>query len=1338
MEAADDVFVLPASYAQQRLWFIDQLDPGRATYNLPVALRLRGPLDATVLEAAANRIVARHEVLRTTFELEGGEPAQIVHPAGAISWIHHDFSASADPLAATTAALRADAAARFDLKSGPLIRFALYRMSAEDHCFLIAMHHILADGWSLGVLFRELGEAYAAAREGREDALGELEIQYADFAVWQREQLAGDTLAALEQYWAERLRAPLPVLELPTEAARPANYVDRPARRHPFRISAELARRAEVLARTEQVTPFMLYLAAFQLLLARYSGNDDVVVGSPVTGRGGGGRQLEQLIGLFVNTLVFRTDLGGALSFRTALQRVREVVLGAFAHEALPFDRVVAIAKPERDTSRTPVFQAIFALQNATAALSPEGPSLAGLAIERVGTGAEFAKFELSLTLAPDDGGYRGSIEYDGDLYAAGTIARFAGHFVRLIESAAGAPDTPVENLGLLVPEERSQVIDAFNDTHTPVPATTLHEMIEQQAATCPDAPALRFGSAIWSYDELNRRANRIAAGLRRHGVGPGVIVGLCVERSFDFPLGVLGILKAGGAWLPLDPSYPPDRLAYMLSDASVPVLLTQRPLLGRVPLAPVTCCIDDFETEDDTPAVGGASPDDLAYVIYTSGSTGQPKGAQLLHRGAVNLAVALGRTFEVTAADRILQFSALSFDASVLEIVWSLCHGASLVLAPREVIVDAESLGQLIEAHQVTGALLPTVMLRAMDAARMPSFTAVVSGGDACSSDLVNRWAPGRRFYNAYGPTEITVAATVARCTPGSSNPPPIGAPLANCRTYVLDAGGAPVPVGIPGELWIGGAGVGAGYLRRPELTAERFVADPFASAPGAQMYRSGDRVRWRADGQLDFLGRADTQVKLRGFRIELGEIEAQLAAQPGVRDAAVILREDTPGDRRLTAYVVPRDAAVPPPPAVLRAALGAALPAYMVPAVFVPLGALPLLPSGKVDRRLLPAPSAEAVLPGDFVPPVQPLELEIAGVWSRLLGIQHVGRHDDFFDLGGHSLLAVRMISEIEALSGKKISLRALLENSTVAGIARLVVTSLHEQESDDAVVLQSGGPGTPLAFVHGDVLGAGWYCRRLAPLLGTAPLLVLPTHGPEHPDAGMQIEAMAQAQIRLLRTVQPHGPYRLGGFCVGGLVAYEMARKLRAAGEEVAALILVDASSANVPFRHLEPLVRLLSFGETPEARFQRRVWWFRRFRYYAGRMRRLRQAGVPEMGRSALRVVRRLLGMPNPAAHAGRGAQVREVPNEDWGVMGRFVSRAERGYVPGPYRGMVHLIMAKEELARRPAGFKGRWEHVADKVVVHTVDGHHTNLVMPQGLPALAAAMRGCLDTGTVAE
>ncbi len=1022
---------LPLSFAQERLWFLDQLLPGLPTYNMPLALALRGELSWSALAAGLSAVVARHEALRTVFTAVEGRPLQVIRPAPRIAPPVVDLAGLPEDRRwqVTRELAAADAARPFDLERGPLLRVSLLRLDTALHVALLNVHHIVYDGWSAGVLVGELGEAYTALLEDRAPALPRLAVQYADFAVWQRAWLAGAELERQLDYWRRQLAGAPALLDLPLDRPRSAVRTFRGAWA-PAALPPAVARALAALARGQGATSFMVLLAGFQALLARFSGQEDVVVGTPVANRSR--PETEGVIGFFVNTLPLRGHPAGELTFAEWLSRVRETALGAYAHQDLPFEKLVDEMQPERSLAHTPLFQTLLVLQNAPAGRL----DLPGLAFETVAAGTSAAKFDLTLALDETPRGFAGSWEYKPDLFDAATVARLAAAFETLLAGAAGEPGARLFDLPLLSAAERHQLLIDWNETGAgPQSRGLVHEKFEEWADRAPDAVAVLAAGEALTYAELDRRANQLARRLRALGVTVDSKVGLCAERSLAMVVGLLGILKAGAAYVPLDPAYPGERLAFMVEDARMPVLLTEERWLGALPeTSAVNVRLDadrdEIARESGARLPGGALPESLAYVIYTSGTTGRPKGVMLPHRGWSGLADAQRGLFGVRPGDRVLQFASLSFDASAWEIAMALGAGATLVLGPRERLLSGEELAGLL--GECTLATLPPTALALLPDVELPRLETLIVAGEACPVELARRWSRGRRFFNAYGPTEASVCATAKLYDGGERLP--IGLPIARVEVYVLDARGNLAPAGVAGELCLGGAGLARGYLHLPARTAERFVPHPFSSVPGQRLYRTGDLARRRPDGEIELLGRADHQVKVRGFRIELGEVEAALAGHPAVREAAVLAREDSAGERRLVAYLVPATAGLEV--TELRAWLQDRLPQHAVPAAFVELSRLPLTPSGKVDRRALPAPERLARTAGSETPRTE-AERILAGVWAEVLRLPEVGVHDNFFELGGDSILSIQVVARA-VRAGYRITPRQVFEHQTIAALA------------------------------------------------------------------------------------------------------------------------------------------------------------------------------------------------------------------------------------------------------------------------------------------------------------
>lgn len=1034
MEKGERPELLPLSLAQRGLWFIAQMEGASAAYNIPCELRLRGRLDKDALRRALDSIIARHEALRTKFAVLDGEPVQSIETSREM---HFPLTEAAAETAEDVARLaQQEEASPFDLERGLPVRGVLVREADELHTLLVTMHHIVSDGWSMDVFARELGVLYGAFAQGAADPLPPLEVQYADYAIWQQTHITGELLEAKSAYWKTTLAGAPELLSLPTDRPRPAQQ-DYTGATATFVLDVGLTRSLRELGRRHGSTMFMTLLTGWSVLLSRFSGQQDIVIGTPSANRGRG--EIEGLIGLFVNTLALRLELSGEPTVAELLDRVKRCALQAQEHQEIPFEQVVELANPTRSLAYNPLFQVMFVWERDDRA----DLQFPGMHAElRRQADYRVSKFDLTLTVKESASGIEAGFEYATALFDQATIERIAGCYRMLLEGMVADDTISVSRLPMLTGVERRLVVEGLNGTEAPFPRERcIHEWFEAQVRLAPSAIAVECGNASMSYAELNCAANRLAHRLRGLGIKPDDRVAICLARGLETAVCVLGVLKAGAAYVPLDPEYPEERLRYIVEDCSPVMLLTQGAypdIAGSVPVVELDTA-QGYPEANPSLAQVGLSSANLAYVIYTSGSTGKPKGAMVEHRNASNLAAAQIAHFLPGPGSRVLQFASFSFDACVFEMLLAFCHGGTLVIPASCAPLAGENLVDLVSATRITHALLPPAVLAAIPVqGDLASIRVLVSGGDVVTEDIVQRWAPGRRLFNAYGPTEITVAASLHECVPDAPGAPPIGRPLANTRIYVLDAHREPVPMGVAGELYIGGAGVARGYLHRPELTAERFVDDPFCTGLGARMYKTGDLGRWLPDGTIEFLGRNDFQVKIRGFRIELGEIESRLREYAGIQAAAVLAREDVPGDKRLVAYYV---GSADPGGEALRSHLADRLPGHMVPAAFVRMAALPLNPNGKLDRKALPAPDGNAYASRDYEAPQGKTEITLAEIWSQLLKVERIGRRDDFFQLGGHSLLTVKVISLLRARLDVEVPLSAMFTRSTLIEFARFV---------------------------------------------------------------------------------------------------------------------------------------------------------------------------------------------------------------------------------------------------------------------------------------------------------
>ena len=1077
---------MPLSFAQQRLWFIDQLEPGGVMYNVPRALRVRGELRLELLERVLSEVVRRHEALRTRFEVREGQPVQVIEEARPVGVQVIDVSGLEERQREKEARRIAgrESARGFDLGRGPLLRARVLRLARQDQVLLLTMHHVVSDEWSMGVLIKEVNRLYAAYSKGESSPLEELAIQYADYAVWQREWLQGEVLERQVGYWRERLEG-MEALELPTDRARPVIQSYEGASEG-LLIPEKTTWKLRELARREGVTMFMLLQSAFRILLYRYSGQERIVVGTPIAGRNY--LELEPLIGFFVNILAVRTDLGGDPSVREAIRREREAALGAYAHQDVPFEKIVEELQPERDLSRHPIFQVTFIYEKAT----EERVATENLKLNGFESGFNQVQYDLRLAVTEGERGMRTVVRYCKALFNAGRALRMLGHLGVLLERIALAEERTIREIEILSDQERGQILYEWNDTGVQYPGEKrIHELFAEQAEQGTDRIALICGRQQLSYGELNRRANQLGRYLQELGVGPEVIVGVCLERSVEMVVGVIGVLKAGGAYLPLDPESPLERLSYMLEESGVGVVLAEQKLQKCLPALWGQAVLLDEEwewisRESESAPKSGVEEDNLAYVIYTSGSTGRPKGVMVTHKGLCNLVEAQKETFGLGKSgcqSRVLQFAPFSFDASVWEIFNTLIAGGSLYIYGRESWAPGAELVRVLREDQITIVTLPPAILSVLEPEGLNQLEIVIAAGEACSAEIVEQWASGRRFLDAYGPTEATVCASVGECEAGSNRRPAIGRPIANIHLYILDWDLKPVPVGAKGYIYISGAGLARGYIGKAELTGEKFIPNWCSREGGERLYRTGDVGRYLPDGNIEFIGRADGQVKVNGYRIELGEIEAVLDEHRCVKQSVVVVREDERGGKRLLGYVVEEQVVTD---AELKGHVREKLPEYMVPEAILVLEEMPLTANGKVDRKRLPEVKNEGrQLEQTYVAARTPVEEMLIGIFEEVLKIEGVGREDNFFELGGHSLLATQMISRVRNAFGVEIAVGNIFKEASVKGVARSVEEAMRAGARDEAPLVRGsrerqGGMRLPLSFAQERL----WFIDQLEP--------------------------------------------------------------------------------------------------------------------------------------------------------------------------------------------------------------------------------------------------------------
>jgi amino acid adenylation domain-containing protein len=1359
------------SFAQQRLWLLAQIAGGEDSYNVPYALHLRGALDVPALERALNHLVARHAILRTRYTLVEGEPRQEVLPRLELTVERIDMRRLPEAQRQAQALEQAIALGQreFDLQQGPLLRANLWLLGEREHILLLVLHHSIIDEWSLEILNNELSLLYAGEVNGLPVDLPEPALQYADYAEWQREWLQGALLEEQLAYWKDKLVGAPQVLELPTDHPRPAvlSYCGAIRQRE---IAGGLPGQLRRLCRAERVTPYTALLAAFYALLYRYTGQSDVLVGTPVANRQS--IETQGMPGFFLNTLALRGDLGGDPGYRALLQRVNETVLEALDYQDLPFEKLVEEIHPRREAGRQPLFQVMFVYQPPAKHLS-----LAGLEVETLRLDIRRAKFDLTLFVGEAPDALWVTAEYSTDLFEAATIDRLLEHYQRLLQAMLDDPGRPISACTLLTGTEIER-FRQWNATQGAYPAhLCVHELVEAQVLRTPQAVAVESGERRLAYLELNEGANRLAHRLRQLGCGPGACVGLFLERSAEMMVAVLAVLKAGAACLPLDPGYPQARLAFMCAEAGARVVLTQRRLLaqwsevtaesGPQPMNGMpgqVLCLDALADElPGMPAhnpAPAAAPDDPAYVLYTSGSTGRPKGVMMGHRPLVNLVSWQVTHFSGPPAARTLQWTSLNFDVAFQEILSTWSAGGTLVLIGEALRQDISRLAAHLRDQSIQRLFLPFVALQALAEAvsasgELPAgLEEVITAGEQLqiTPQIAGLFAqlPGCRLHNQYGPTEAHVVSAFSLAGPPQDWPrlPPIGKPIANVQIHLLDRHAQPVPSGVVGEIYLGGDCLAQGYLRRPALSAERFVPDPFGR-PGERLYRTGDLGRYLPDGNIQFLGRGDQQVKIRGYRVELAEIEVNLMETPGVRQAAVLVRRMENGEKRLAAYLALEPDAAAQAENLRSAVAGflkSRLPDYMVPSTYVILVSLPLTPTGKVDRLALAEHDVlvarDVLIARDpalelssnsqsYAPPRDDLEQQLCRIWEAVLGVQPVGVQEDFFELGGHSLLAVRLFTRIEHSLGQRLPLSTLFAAPTVAQLAEVLRSAQKPVDWSPLVSMQPEGSCPPFFCVHnfgGEVLNL----HRLAQALGEEqPFYGLQARGLDgQQQPHITIPDMATYYLQAIQSVQPHGPYYLGGFCFGGIVAYEMACRLLARGETVRLVALIDAYAPN-------------QAGHDPSAwqprwmiNFLRNlpVWWrdfwqlqqaYRKI-VVIRRLKRISKAMARGLGRQAEMSAHDLIG---------DHAHVEGAPDYVRRLM-ELHMLALIDYSPPEYAGCVTLLRTQRLPLFTSYGPEVGWKGLAHGGVdLHIVPGAHHNILWPPYVNSLAEALRQALAAAT---
>lgn len=1295
---------VPLSCAQEQIWLHTQLAPDVPMYNEAVVIDRKGPLDVPAMEKSLSEIIRRHEAWRTNFELVDGQPVQLVREPEAVVLPVIDLRR----LSAVERQLRARSVAEeqtrkpFDLKQDLLVRATLLRLADDDHQLILTLHHIIFDGLSIyDVFLPEFLTIYNAYSKGTTATLPDLPIRYTDFTAWQKDRQLEGPLCQQMDYWRKQLSGEVPVLQLPTDRPRPAVQTYRGAMQ-PFRLPKDLSDSLRQLSQREGSTVFMTLLAAFTGLLHRYTGQDDFVVGTVSAGRKES--ELHGLLGCFQNPVALRVDASGDPNFHELLKRAKSAVLGALSHDDVPFGTLVQELQPERDLSRSPILQVLLSL-------APSMPNVdSGWDLKQMSVDVGAAKFDLDLELDDRPDGIRGRFVYNTDLFDADTIARTVGHWETLLRGIVAGPDQKISTLPILTESEREQFV-VWNRTDEEFPRDKcIHQLVEAQVERSPEAIAVQQEKRALTYSELNSRANQLAHYLRKHGVAPDVPVGVCLQSSPEMMVALLGVLKAGGACVPLDPKYPQERLSYMIEDARVPVLIGDSRTAENFPdsSAEVINLIQDWEKIERESAASpqvALSPENLAYLIYTSGSTGKPRGVQLTHRGLVNHNTAAIRLYGLSSEDCVLQFSSISFDIAVEEIYPALISGARLVLKTEDMPLTANDFLRWIRARKISVLDLPTAywheLVHQLSESHHPlpdKLRLVIVGGEKASSVSLQAWrkiAGDRvRWVNTYGPTEASVIATAYEPEREIPSLLPIGRPIANTQIHILNASLQPQPVGIRGELHIGGKGVARGYLNRAELTEKKFISDPFVKDASARLYKTGDMARYLPDGNIEFLGRTDDQVKVRGFRIELGEIEALLGRFPGIDMAVVAAREDARGEKTLVAYFVP--AKEPSPTgSELRGFLQERLPEHMLPSSFVKLETMPLTPNGKVDRRALPEPgAADSAATEDVTAPKDALESQLVTIWQSILGKHPIGVRQSFFDLGGHSLLAVRLMHRLEQVFGKKMPITTLFQAPTIEHMAELLRTKGWAPSWSSLVPIQPLGSKPPFFCVHGSG-GTVIIYRELARHLGPdQPMYGLQAQGLDGQKCFTRVEEMAAHYLEAIRTIQPQGPYFIGGLSFGGTVAFEMARLLRARGEEVALLALFDT----FPGKYEPTASLLVKLGRMP-MRDQ--------FDYVR------RKTG--QYARNWKRRIDRMF-LPQALKNVRRGIHV-----------------AGTQYSPQPYEGAVTLFRASEKSLRGDHDPDAGWTELArGGLQIFEITGGHVSIMSEPQVQVLAEQLTTCIE------
>jgi amino acid adenylation domain-containing protein len=1335
-----DVYIFPASFAQTRLWLLEQIEPDSAAYNIPGAYIFRGALNLSALDEAVQKIVHRHEVLRTTFSMVAGQPVQIIATKSQINLeiIDYQHYSDSDRDEAVENFLSLESQRLFNLETGPLLRTKLIKLSPDENLFFFNMHHIISDGWSMWIFFRELSKFYAAIDTGLSAHFPDLPIQYADFTIWQRDWLQGEELTKQLTYWVQQL-AGVPTLELPLDRPRPAIQTFRGSNLH-FNLMSDVTY-LNRLAQESGATLFMLLLAAFKVLVYRYTGQVDIAVGTPIANRNQ--VEIEGLIGFFVNTLVLRTDLSGEITFSELLERVRQVSLDAYTYQDLPFEKLVEDLNPERDLSRNPLFQVLFILQNAPQAkISSLGVEIAPKQIK-----AQTTHFDLEFHLRENPNGLILTVLYNSDLFDETTITRMGTHYKNVLTAISENPQALISELPILSPQEIKELLEDWNTTEVTYPEMGVQRLFEAQAARTPEAIAAIFpasGEKI-SYQKLNQKTNQLAHFLRKQGIGPDDLVGIFVDRTIEMVVGILGILKSGAAYVPLDPIYPRDRLEYILTDSQVALVLTQEALISEIPAddIPIVCLDRDcsaISTEPETNLYVSETPENLVYVLYTSGSTGKPKGVAMPHRAMSNLISWELSHSDISGPANTIQFSSLSFDMSFVDMFMSWCFGGTLVVVPGEQRSDIGYLADFIVDHRLERLNLPYVALHYLaviynQTKKYPTaLKEIFSTAEALQITPAIRnlfsQLPACKLQNQYGPTETHVVTAHKFNEPPQNWPelPTIGTPVANTQIYILDANFQPTPIGVPGDLYIGGENLARGYLHQPNLTAEKFIPNPFCSLPGARLYKTGDLARYLAAGSIEFLGRKDFQVKIRGFRVELGEVETIINQIEGIKSVAVAAKGDSYATLRLVAYLV-KDENFDLSTEEIRQYIATHLPDYMIPEFFMDLTTMPLTPTGKVDRQSLPEPVETR--PGvqmAYVPPQSPMEQKLAEIWAEVLEIDQVGINDNFFEIGGHSLKAAFIMMKIESEFGKRLPLVTLFKSPTIAGLSQVIPKQVDLISWEPLIPIKATGSKPPFFIVPGvggNVIG---YYDLAENMAGDQPVYGLQSRGLDGKTPPLSsIEEMAAVYILDIQRQFPEGPYFIGGHSFGGWVAYEMACQLHHAGHVVGLVGMIDTGASSLIFlsrtKKLIIKVRsliqrvvyhssILLFSSLEEKRLhfqnmQRRYWKRRKYRQDSRQVLNANTQNHP---------------LP---------PHLQKVKDVNYAVAQLYKLKS--------YPGKVTVFKAAEQSVGSMQDPLYGWQHYAlGGVAVFEVPGNHVTLVDEPNAKTLALKIQACIDRILIEE